>query len=278
MILAFSSANAQKTIRVNAIKANNYGVIYSLPKTSFEITLLVKKTTSQRGGEFYPYAQRYLGAEKPLTENSVTYTLENISVTNRGIPDKTNSFMVEFRAKTSEPFVYLREDGVIVTVNSDPEPVSIQVIEIPEGETVIVNPRRFLSQETLMAGSTARQAELVARQIFDLRRSRTDILTGEAENMPPDGNAYKMVMDEIDMQEKALTQLFTGTVNTEFFTKSYTIVPEEKNIDRMVITRFSENWDLLMPATSPGEPVFLSLKKQNTEGGYAAFRTRTSTS
>ncbi len=179
--------------------------------------------------------------------------------------------MVEFRAKTSEPFVYLREDGVIVTVNSDPEPVSIQVIEIPEGETVIVNPRRFLSQETLMAGSTARQAELVARQIFDLRRSRTDILTGEAENMPPDGNAYKMVMDEIDMQEKALTQLFTGTVNTEFFTKSYTIVPEEKNIDRMVITRFQKNWDLLMPATSPGEPVFLSLKKTKHRRWICSF-------
>jgi len=261
LILAFSSANAQKTIRVNAIKANNYGVIYSLPKTSFEITLLVKKTTSQRG-EFYPYAQRYLGAEKPLTENSVIYTLENISVTNRGIPDKTNSFMVEFRANTSEPFVYLREDGVIVTVNADPEPASIPVTEIPEGETVIVNPRRFLSQETLMAGSTARQAELVARQIFDLRRSRTDILTGEAENMPPDGNAYKMVMDEIDMQEKALTQLFTGTVNTEFFTKSYTIVPEEKNIDRMVITRFSEKLGPIDAGNLAGEPVYLSLENK----------------
>jgi len=37
----------------------------------------------------------------------------------------------------------------------------------------------------------------VARQILDLRRSRNDILTGEAESMPPDGTAYKVVMDQI---------------------------------------------------------------------------------
>ena len=250
--------SAQKTTRVNATKANDYGVIYSLPKTSFEITLLVKKSTFRKG-EFYPYAQRYLGIEKPVTEDKIVYTLEDISITNKGIPDKNNSFMVGFRSKALEPFVYLREDGVIVSINANPEPEVLQELKIPQGTAPSVNPRNYLSQETLMAGSTARQAELVARQIFGLRSSRTDILAGEAENMPPDGNAYKVVMEEINLQEKALTELFAGTEQTEYFTHSYTVIPDESDIDRRVIGRFSEKLGTVDADNLAGEPIYLSL-------------------
>lgn len=251
-------ASAQKTTRVNAIKANDYGVIYSLPKTSFEITLLVKKTI-YRKGEFYPYAQRYLGIENPITADRIVYTLEDISIINKGIADKNNSFMVIFRPKSLEPFVHLREDGVIVTINADPEHEEFEELKIPQGIAPSVNPRNYLSQETLMAGSTARQAELVARQIFGLRSSRTDILTGEADNMPPDGNAYKVVMDEINLQEKALTELFIGSEQTEYFTRSYTIVPDERDIDRRVIARFSEKLGPVDADNFAGEPIYLSL-------------------
>ncbi len=251
-------ASAQKTTRVNATKANDYGVIYSLPKTSFEITLLVKRSTFRKG-EFYPYAQRYLGIEKPVTEDKIVYTLEDISIINKGIPDKNNSFMVGFRSKALEPFVYLREDGVIVSINANPEPEVLQELKIPQGTAPSVNPRNYLSQETLMAGSTARQAELVARQIFGLRSSRTDILAGEAENMPPDGNAYKVVMEEINLQEKALTELFAGTEQTEYFTHSYTVIPDESDIDRRVIARFSEKLGPVDADNLAGEPIYLSL-------------------
>ena len=258
MLLTASCATAQKTTRVNAIKANNWGVIYSLPKTSFEITLLVKKTTYHRG-DFYPYAQRYLGVNNPITENKVVYTLEKIDVANKGIPDKENSFMVEFRGRTVEPYVYLREDGLIVTINAEPEEELPATMVLPEGTTPPVNPRRYFSQETLMAGSTAKQAELVARQIFDLRRSRSDILSGEAESMPPDGNAYKVVMDEIDAQEKALTELFSGSVESEYFTTAYTVVPDKRDIQEQTIARFSEKLGPVDADNLAGEPIRLIL-------------------
>lgn len=257
-LVVATGAIAQKTTRVNAVKGNDYGVIYSLPKTSFEITLLVKKTTYQKG-EFYPFAQRYLGIDNSITEDKVVYTVEDISLLNKGIVDKNNSFMVTFRAKTTEPFVYLREDGVIMTINANPEPEDIPTMEIPQGSTPAGNPRSYLSQETLMAGSTAKQAELVARQIFDLRSSRTDILTGDADNMPPDGNAYKVVMDEINLQEKVLTELFAGSVKTEYFTQIYTVIPDQQDIDRRVIFRFSEKLGPVDADNLAGEPIYLTL-------------------
>ena len=49
------------------------------------------------------------------------------------------------------------------------------------------------SEELLMAGSTAKQAEVAAKQIYRVRESRLNILTGEADNLPPDGEAMKLV-------------------------------------------------------------------------------------
>lgn len=257
VLIAITPLSAQETIRMNAVKANNYGVAYSLPKTSLVITLKVKKVTYKRG-DFYPYAQRYLGIE-PITENRTTYSLEDVSIVNKGIPDKSNSFLIEFRSNTVEPFVYLTKDGLICSVNGNPE---LEKTKEPESLTrsePSIDPRRFLTEETLMAGSTAKQAELVSKQILELRRTRNDILMGEAENMPPDGAAYKLVMDQINVQEKALTEMFSGTMETETFFTDLTIFPDNGNINRQVIARFSEKLGPLDADNLAGSPVYISL-------------------
>jgi small GTP-binding protein len=112
---------------------------------------------------------------------------------------------------------------------------------------------------------SAKQAELVARQIFDLRRNRNDILSGEAVNMPPDGNAYNVVMQEINRQEKALTELFSGSVTTEYFTVTYQIIPETGNINREVLARFSEKLGPLDADNLAGEPIYFSLVRKTPE-------------
>lgn len=168
--------------------------------------------------------------------------------------------MVEFRPNTTEPFVYLTEEGLICTINAMPEIKPAAPAEQPVKTTQQpVDPRKFFSEETLMAGSTAKQAELVAKQILELRRSRNDILIGEADNMPPDGEAYKVVMDQLNLQEKVLTEMFTGTVETETFTTDITFIPDDKNIDRKVIARFSTKLGPVDADNLAGAPVYLSL-------------------
>lgn len=263
ILFCVSSVSAQQTVRMNAIKANDYGVIYSLPKTSVVVTLKVKKTVYNRG-EFYQYAQRYLSVE-PITESRTEFTLEDAMVSNRGVADKDNSFMVIFRSNSLAPYVMLTQDGLISTINADPELEKEPSFELPEPSTASVNPRRFLSEETLMAGSTAKQAELVSKQIFDLRRSRNDILTGEADNMPPDGEAYKVVMEQINDQEKALTEMFSGSTQTEYFTKEIVVIPTENDIDKMVIGRFSEKLGPVDADNLAGSPIYLSLKSKTPQ-------------
>ena len=132
LLIISSCATAQKTVRLMQLKPTIMEWFYSLPVTSFEVTLTIKKSTYQRG-DFYTFAQRYLAIDNPVIENSVVYSLEDINVVNRGIPDKNNSYMVAFRAKSVEPFVFLKEDGLIVSINAEQELEVIPELIIPAG-------------------------------------------------------------------------------------------------------------------------------------------------
>ncbi len=259
--LSVSILNAQQTVRKNAIKANNYGVVYSLPKTSVVATLKIKKTIYKRG-EFYQFANRYLDIT-PITDSRTEYSIEEIMIDNVGVANPDQSFMVVFNAKSVAPFVELTQDGLIAAINTDAEIDKMTEHILPASEAQPLDPRRFLAEDVLMAGSTAKQAELVSRQIFDLRRSKNDILIGEADNMPPDGEAYRIVMAQIDAQEKALTEMFTGSTQTEYYLEEIKIIPENEDIDRLVIGRFSRKLGLVEADNLAGEPIYLSLKSKS---------------
>lgn len=256
-----ASLSAQTTVKMSAVKANDYGVSYILPKTSIVITVTVTKTT-RTAGEYYEYAERYLNVANPIREDQTTFELSDLSATTKGVPDKTTSYLVEFKSNTSSPFVTLTKDGLICAINSDAETeqnlATTQAVPVA-AVAPLPNPRSFLSEEILSAGSTAKQAELIARQIYKLRESKNNILTGDADNMPPDGNAYKIVMDQLTQQEKALTQMFVGHETTEVSTVEFTVVPTEKNIDKQILFRFSKHLGVVSPDDLSGTPVYLSL-------------------
>lgn len=255
--------SAQKTVRMNAVKANDYGVVYSLPKTSLAITLKVKRTVYKRG-EFYQFSQRYLSID-PVMESRTEHVLDDVMITNRGIPDTGNSYMVTFKANSVSPFISLTADGLIAAINDDAVIEKESLFEIPPPQASPADPIRYLTEETLRAGSTAKRAELVSKQIFELRQSRNDILIGDADNMPPDGEAYKVVMNQLNEQEKALTEMFTGSSQMEYYTKEFVIVPDQDDIDKMVVARFSEKLGPVDADNLAGKPIYLSLKAKEAK-------------
>ncbi len=265
LLLSGTSLKAQTLIRQNALKSNSYGVVYSLPVTQLDFELQITKTTYQRG-EYYQYAKQYLSIDNPIVEDKVVYNLESVEVHNTGVPNKSNSFLVEFKSNSAEPFVYLTKDGLLCSINHDAPSIEQKAPVKSKVEPVVsVNAQTLLTEEILLAGSSAKQAELIAKQIFALRLSRTDILTGEAENMPPDGAAYQLVMDQINMQEKALVEMFSGNVRTEDITSTVSIIPGLENIDREVPFRFSEKLGQVSADDLAGEPVYLSLMNKTPQ-------------
>lgn len=258
-LLLATTILAQNTVKMTAVKANDYGVAYTLPQTVIQVKADATKTT-RTAGEYYEYAERFLNISNPIRENSIVYTLDELEYTTLGIPNKSNSYLVEFKSNSIAPFVTLTQDGMICAINSDIDLNQNKIKNTPTTVSpTLPNPRSFLTEEILRAGSRAKQAELIAKLILQLRETRTNILTGEADNMPPDGEAYKLVMAHIDEQEHALTSMFAGTETSESLSKDYTVSVLDKNIDKRVIFRFSKKLGFVGDNDLSGAPVTLTL-------------------
>lgn len=85
-----------KVVKKNAVKANNFGITYSLPKTSLVVDAEVTKVTC-KAGPYYQYAEKYLGVKDAVTEDKVYFDLGKISLINRGLPDADNTRRIQAR-------------------------------------------------------------------------------------------------------------------------------------------------------------------------------------
>ncbi|GHT10093.1 DUF4831 domain-containing protein [Bacteroidia bacterium] len=256
--------NAQtKVIKMSATKSADYGVTYFLPKTVFTIEVNYSKTT-QKAGPFAKYAEKYLGVNEKsvVLEDQVYYTLDKISMGSHGIPDKNESYLVEFKAKTTSPFVSLTEDGLICSINADyvPEPATQAKPAVsPSEQLPAIDAQSNYTEEYLLAGSVIKMAEVAAKQIYKIRESRNDILTGEAENTPRDGEGMKIVLSKLEAQEKALVELFTGTTLTETLGSEFELEPLS-DIDKDVLFRFSKYAGVVDADDLSGSPVYINVK------------------
>ncbi|MDR1813890.1 MAG: DUF4831 family protein [Tannerella sp.] len=259
LMLSVAAGAQTKVEKVVPTKASGDGVTYYLPLTSLIVNVEVTKIT-EKAGPYYRYAERYLGVKNFPTEDRVYYTLGKITLTNKGVPDPDNKYKIEFKQKTVAPFVYLTVDGLICAINEEFKP------EEPKNEAInheikasASSPTSVYTEDYLMAGSVARQAEIAAKQIYHFRESRNDILTGDADNPPPDGEAMKLVISKLEEQEKELTKLFTGTESRETSYFDVTILPDDE-VEGDVLFRFSSKLGILDDDDLGGEPVYITIK------------------
>lgn len=254
-------ANAQTQVtEFNPGVAAN-GVNYALPKTVLKVDVSAMKVV-YTPGEFAKYADRYLHIGGVSAEPSTTWQTTNLSVYQEGTPDTLKMFTVKLKDKTIAPMAQLTKSGVLVAVNTTAD---VEERTLPEPRTVghKLDARQYLTEEILTATSTAKMAELTAQEILDIRESKNAIKRGQVESMPKDGASLKIVLDELNAQEQALTQLFIGYSDTTFTTKTYTLLPTA-DIDKQVLFRFSQKLGFVDADDLAGEPFYVSLKDLHT--------------
>lgn len=236
------------------------GVTYFLPQTALRITVEAERTQTQPG-RLAKYAFRYLRLNDVPLEAKTRWTLKNIRVEAYGVPDKAKGYSVKLKNRTVAPLVSLSREGILLSVNA--EQAEEQLSATPrrvEGQQPL-DASRYLGQEVLAAGSTAKMAELVAQEIYDLRDKRKDLIAGEAENTPKDGAQLQLMLQQLDQQAEALEQLFKGSrqTDTEFFTFNY--LPSQTG-QRDVLFRFSAVNGPVDAANLLGSPVYVQLANQ----------------
>lgn len=255
------SAYGQTTQKFTATKASEYGLVYNLPITAFDITIEAEKTV-KRPGEYFKYAKKYLDVDNPISETSQSWKVKSITITSRGIADPNELYLMQFKKGTS-PFIIVNEENMPLAINTD-KVSDVEVAELPRSSTPLPTPletnaaQQVISQEMLQSQSSAKRAEIAAQQIYALRQSRTDLITGQAEQMPPDGQAMQLVLDNISAQEAALTAMFIGTTQQSTEVKTFTIVPDTVSTNQ-IIARLSVIDGIVSDDDLSGDPIYVSI-------------------
>ena len=233
------------------------GVNYFMPQTAFRITVVAEKKVTMPG-ELNKYAFRYLRMQDVVQEGSTEWSIKSITMEPYGVPDRSKAYNVKLKPKTAAPLVSLTHDGILLAINTDAEETTLP--PLPQGtpaETPL-NPKQYMSQEILSAGSTAKMAELCAQEIYDIRESRNALIRGEADNTPKDGEQLRLMLDQLDTQARALEQLFSGytQTSTEVFSLNY-IPTSETTKD--ILFRFSQLSGVVDKDDLSGQPVYISI-------------------
>ena len=258
MLFATTVAYAQTEVIQGVTRGKDFGVVYTLPKTEIKLDIKATKIT-YLPGEFSRYADRYLRLTDVAAEKEEYWELNDIVASSVGVPDKENTYFVKMKEKTVAPLIELTENGLIKSINV---PISTQPAAKKEPVAPAkkrLDPKDFLTEEILTANSTAKMAELTAREIYNIRESRNALVRGQADNMPKDGEQLKLMLNSLDEQESAMLELFTGIKHKE--EKTFTIkLNPSKEWDNEVIVRFSRKLGVLAANDLAGEPVYFTLK------------------
>ena len=246
-------------------------VSYWLPKTQLTVTVTVQKQTF-KPGEFSRYAERYLRLNDVKDKAEEVWSISDITVSAAGIPDKDKLYTLAFPAKGTRPYIELTRDGIISAVNTHVEETAVKTATTPVKEKEKkLNPQEFMTEEILMAGSTAKMAELTAKEIYNIRESRNAITRGQADFVPTDGESLKFMLESLSAQEAALLTLFVGTSETEDVTFTINVTPDEP-VNKQLLFRFSTKLGVLPTDNLAGEPVWIDITDRNMTEVYSAAK------
>jgi hypothetical protein len=262
-LLSGLTSMAQTNITNYTPGVSTEGVVYYLPKTAINVNITIEKS-NYAPGELCQYAERYLRISNISKAEDIHYTLKSTTLTTEGLPDASKAYHIKFATNTVAPLVNLSESGLLISINTPHTPEEKAVTaSTSKSLSPLPNPRDYMTEEMLMTGSKAKLAELVAKEIYDIRESRNLLLRGQNENVPKDGEAMNIILDGMQKQEQALLQLFTGTTTTETITQTFQIIPEG-NAEKVILGRFSRKLGLLHPDDLAGMPIYIDIKGSNT--------------
>ena len=237
----------------------NEGVTYCLPDTRIEITL--EATCIKRiPGEFCRYAERYLRVNNAIGKAESFWELDRVSVDKKGVPAKEKMFTIKLNGSTASN-ITLDEQGIIVAINTTATQPATEETASVQSNGKHPDASVYMTEEMLQATSTAKLAELTAKEIYAIRESKLAITRGQAENMPNDGLAMQLVLSELDKQERALMELFIGRTDT-IRQKTHVVIEPDEHCDttKAVLLRFSRKLGFLEKDNLAGEPIYYSLR------------------
>lgn len=237
-------------------------ISYYLPKSAVHVNIIVEKT-SYEPGQLADYAQRYMRLENVAQAPTTTYRIVKAEMYTTAEVDTAKHFTLSLDKRHAITSVDKNEKGVLLAINGKGSYTEYVPTFTPSKPQRRLNPKDFMSQEILSATSSAKMAELTANEIFEIRDSRSQLSRGEADFMPKDGEQLKLMMSQLDTQEKALMQVFEGVTTKDTTMTSITFVPASEK-EKDVLFRFSKYYGLVDKDDLSGEPYYITIEKNQS--------------
>jgi hypothetical protein len=263
ILCCFTMVFAQTEV-VNSRSVVNFpnGIAYNLPKTVLVVTVNAVKMTRQ-AGPYFRYSERYLATKDVITENSESWAIASVAVCPKAVPDPANRYVVRPENNSTAFYLALTSDGILEGANVPFVPVfekknEKKSIQAEQSTTALSVNSIVVSEEVLQANSVAKMAELAAKQIYRLRDSRMNLITGDLDKMP-DGKALEQMLKNIDKSEKELTALFVGKVTTNPIQLTFEVTPEQ-DIKNEVLFRLSSLTGVVRRDDLSGQPYYINVK------------------
>lgn len=240
LLLSFAlSGKSQQTKLLTAEKHNDYGLVYSLPITALEITITANKET-RIAAPYSKFAKKYLAVDKIISEDEERWTITGVSVRPYGAVDPEARYIMQLKPGATT-FIGVDQDGMLLSINREPvSPVNAPSYR-PAAEPIKLTGKeylQFVDEDFIASQSSAKQAEMLASAIMEVRDAKISLTRGTADVMPTDGRQLELMLNSLAEQEKVMTAAFTGTSYNETIVRTYTYVPEDEGTQTLI--RFSD--------------------------------------
>lgn len=307
-VILISSCKSTFYIKnTNTLNNNNSGILYALPKTKVKINIEVTETHKQKG-PFSDYTYLYFNTKNAITKNEVEYRISDISINTVPVIDSTNLYCINSSESKSTSFVNLTPEGFLAGINLNDyraEKIQIEQKDISElnqknrildyadyslksiQETAYDTIYKEVIRDSVLVRipiikkkkvfkSTKKQAKEIADILFLLRDDRNALLIGENDgNNFPDGEAIKIMLEELNKLENQYMSLFTGREIKIKKKYEFNIVPKKNLADSlMYIFSFSEKSGISSGNKISGKKIFLKFngnKELNLTDNFTKF-------
>ena len=265
-----SSAKDDKKKPASELTAFSGGVVYALPRTGIHIVVEAEQSLMLHG-PYNAFAQKYLGINNAPKTDEENWTITNVRMDTYGEPDPNAVYRATGNIAT---LLSLSDNGVLLGINSavKQEAAKVSTNVFPQRQAVPGNfwtdlsMRSFLSDKdsTKKAGTNFKsfeeKAAEAASDILKLRKKKAMALASKSDKLPPDGDAYKVMVTELDKVISNYLALFNGMTITKNYQFSFDVVPDGKSGRALVAFRFSPTSGVLPESNVSGKPVMLEIE------------------
>ncbi|MCX7954447.1 MAG: DUF4831 family protein [Bacteroidales bacterium] len=274
--LSCSTIKVEHISKVKKFDKNH--LVYFLPLTKIEVIFEIKEIL-YKPGPFAAYAKKYLGYDNIGTKEKKTYILNNVYAITKNIVDSSNLYVCFYKNLPPSLYNFFQSTHNKIENNNELnflnnfKPFYFNEIYLTRGKETIYYKKIDTSYKTILIDSilkkmpvikikidslnTEEQALEASNHIFDLRKKRYELFSGDLEYVPQ-GEAAKYIYDILNNEEIEYLSLFIGKHYVRELKYSIEIIPFVKPY-KEIVGFFSEKYGFSTAQTVLSEPIYVKI-------------------